>query len=143
MKAHTRVISIPNIFCKLHHMGLTLAEDIFRISEEIPKANDGPGRRGLWGREAEICPLFLFCCFLICFKYFFCKQHRISSKNKGTKHKQWNLVKTWRQASLLGAQAASLMRKLTPGDHSDKPSPANPNFLFSQCLMPTMYTLYS
>lgn len=39
MKAHTRVISIPNIFCKLHHMGLTFAEDIFRISVNIPKEN--------------------------------------------------------------------------------------------------------
>lgn len=39
MKAHTRVISIPSIFCKLHHMGLTFAEDIFRISVSIPKEN--------------------------------------------------------------------------------------------------------
>lgn len=39
MKAHTKVISIPNIFCKLHHMGLTFAEDIFRISVSIPKEN--------------------------------------------------------------------------------------------------------
>lgn len=50
MKAHTRVISIPNIFCKLHHMGLTFAEDIFRISVSIPKENWWT-RHVLWGEE--------------------------------------------------------------------------------------------
>lgn len=53
MKAHTRVVSIPNIFCKLHHMGLTFAEDIFRVSVNIPKENSWT-RHGLWGEEKKM-----------------------------------------------------------------------------------------
>lgn len=61
MKAHTRVISIPNIFCKLHHMGLTSAEDIFRISEEIPKANWWTRQARTLGKRSRKCaPCFCF-----------------------------------------------------------------------------------
>lgn len=60
MKAHRRVISIPNILCKWHHLGLTLAEDIFRISEEIPKENRWTRQACALGTRSRKCAPYIY-----------------------------------------------------------------------------------
>lgn len=101
------------------------------------------------GRGVENGPFFLSGLkYLLCYKRkgFLCRQYRISLKEQRDQTYPANLVKMWPQETLLaGARSASLLRKLTLGNHPDMQldRAANPNFLFLQRLMPTTYTLYS